>query len=155
MNQESHLLWQQALLRAEHQGLLNRIEEQSYHASGFLVPPMPTDDGALLRKALLSEDCVNDLVRPLREAGWTVTIDEPEAQGLYIEVEATAGSESKRIALLYTCASAPSIYRELAQRVDLILFRGVPYRLKGYIQGLSIAVGPVAGWLPPKPLNAQ
>jgi hypothetical protein len=35
---------------------------------------MPTDNGVLLRQAMLSEDCLRDLVRPLRDAGWSVAV---------------------------------------------------------------------------------
>jgi hypothetical protein len=44
---------------------------------------MPTDNGVLLRQAMLSEDCMRDLVRPLRDAGWSVAVSEPDEKGLY------------------------------------------------------------------------
>src|SRR5208337_2330876 len=44
MNDDSTLLWQQALFQAEAQGILKVIEEKRYHDHGRLVPVMPTDD---------------------------------------------------------------------------------------------------------------
>jgi len=61
---------QQALLQADLQMKLKVIEQDRYQEHGRLVPEMPTDDGVTLRKAILSEDCMNDVVRPLRDAGW-------------------------------------------------------------------------------------
>ncbi|MCX5540024.1 hypothetical protein M3A49_11045 [Paraburkholderia sp. CNPSo 3076] len=68
MNDDGKLLWQQALFQATAQSRLKLIEQQTYQKHGRLVPEMPTDNGALLRKAKLSGDCIKDLVRPLRNA---------------------------------------------------------------------------------------
>ena len=59
---------QQALFQAEAQMKLKIIEQDRYQKHGRLVPEMPTDNGVTLRKAILSEDCMRDLVRPLRDA---------------------------------------------------------------------------------------
>ena len=77
MNDDSTLLWHQARLRAELHGLATSIEEKYYHDHGRLVPELPTDDGTLLRKAILSEECIKNFVRPLRYAGWSVDVGEP------------------------------------------------------------------------------
>lgn len=149
MNDDSTLLWQQAQFHAEAQGILKVIEEKRYHDHGRLVPEMPTDDGALLRKAILSEDCIKDLVRPLRDAGWSVEVGEPEERGLYVTVVATSGEEQFGAALLYSCATGNQTYRELAKTSKVILYRGAPYHQEQYAYGLDIHVGPVAGWQPP------
>ena len=149
MNDDSTLLWQQALFQAEAQGILKVIEEKRYHDHGRRVPEMPTDDGALLRKAILSEDCINDLVRPLRDAGWSVEVGEPDERGLYATVVATSDEEQFGAALLYSCATDNTIYRKLAQTSNVILYRGAPYHQEQFAYGLYIDVGPVAGWQPP------
>jgi hypothetical protein len=110
---------------------------------------MPTDDGALLRKAILSEDCINDLVRPLRGAGWSVEVGEPDERGLYIIVVASSGGEKFGAALLYICATENKIYRKLAETSNVILYRGAPYKQEQFAYGLDIHVGPVTGWQPP------
>jgi hypothetical protein len=90
MNEDSKLLWQQALLQGNAQMSLKVIELKRYQKFGRLVPEMPTDDGVLLRKAMLSEDCIKDLVRPLRDAGWNVEVEEPDEHALYVKVVAKA-----------------------------------------------------------------
>jgi hypothetical protein len=149
MNEDSTLLWQQAIFHGQSQGILKRIEEKHFHTHGRLVPELPTDDGALLRKGILSEECINDLVRPLRDAGWRVEVAEPDELGLYMTVVATGSGEKIRAALLYSCASDNSLYRMLAEKSDVILYRGAPYRQNDYAHGLNIHVGPVSGWQPP------
>jgi hypothetical protein len=41
---------------------LKLVEQDLYQKHGRLVPEMPNDDGITLRGALLSEDCMRDLV---------------------------------------------------------------------------------------------
>lgn len=149
MNEDSTLLWQQALFQAEAQLVLKNVAVQRYHDHGRLVPELPTDNGVSLRKAILSKDCINDLVRPLRDAGWSVTVEEPDERALHVTVVATAGDERLRVALLYSCATANDIYRQLAITSDFILYRGAPYHQEQYAYGLTIHVGPVTGWQPP------
>ena len=150
INEDSKLLWQRALLRGQTQFGLKMLEQKRYKEHGRLVPEMPTDDGALLREAVLSEDCVNDLVRPMREAGWQVEVGEPEEKGLFLIVIGKAVGQTFRAALLFSCATDNVIYRKLAETCDAILYRGAPYRQDQYAYGLSIHVGPVAGWQPPR-----
>lgn len=149
MNDDSTLLWQQAMFHAEAQGILKRIIEKRYHDHGRLVPELPTDDGVLLRKAILAEDCINDLVRPLRDAGWSVDVGESDDRALYLTVVATADGEQVAVSLLYSCATANAIYRKLAEASNAILYRGAPYHQDQHAYGLVIHVGPVAGWQPP------
>lgn len=150
MNEDSKLLWQQALFRGEAQMLQNTMEEKIYHKHGRLVPEMPTDNGVLLRKALLSQECMEDLVRPLRQAGWSVVVNEPDTRAFYVTVTASDRVKSFSIALLYSCATENSIYRQLADTCQVILYRGSPYHQDSYAYGISIHVGPVLGWQPPK-----
>ncbi|MCW0983279.1 hypothetical protein OK142_20860 [Agrobacterium sp. BT-220-3] len=150
MNDDSKLLWQQALFRGEAQMLQNTMEEKIYHKHGRLVPKMPTDNGVLLRKALLSQECMEDLVRPLRQAGWSVVVNEPDTEALYVTVTASDRVESFSIALLHSCATENAIYRQLADTCKVILYRGSPYRQDSFASGISIHVGPVLGWQPPK-----
>ncbi|QIF44823.1 hypothetical protein [Aeromonas veronii] len=151
MNEDSKLLWQQTQLQAQMQMYIKMFEEKNYHKHGRLVPEMPTDNGITLRKAILSEDCVKDLVRPLRDAGWSIDIGEPDDQALFIKVVAKSKNQSLKISLLYSCATDNKLYRELAEDSDVILYRGSPYHQAQYAYGISVYVGPVTGWQPPAP----
>lgn len=149
MNQDSTLLWQQALFRGQMQMALNLGEQEHFQVYGRLVPELPTDNGITLRSAVLSEDCIRDLVRPLREAGWSVEVGEPDEQALYMTVVATSGAERLTVVLLYSCGTGNELYRELAKSANAILYRGAPYHQDQYAYGISVHVGPVTGWQPP------
>lgn len=155
MNDGSRLLWQQAQLQAQGQMVLKLLEQQNYKEHGQLVPPMPTDDGVLLRKARLSDECIKDLVRPLRAAGWSVDVGQADAEALYIKVVARSGEAKLRVALLYTCASDNKLYQELTKESDVILYLGAPYNQEGYAYGITKHVGPVTGWQPPLAPNHE
>lgn len=113
----------------------------------------PTDDGIALRKAHLTNECIKDLVRPLRDAGWSVDVSEPDARALFMKVLAKSGGAELRVVLLYSCATDNKLYRELAQQADAILYLGPPYKQNQYAYGLDIHVGPVAAWQPSPALN--
>lgn len=153
MNDDSTLLWQQAQFHAEAQMTLKLIEQDRYQKHGRLVPEMPTDNGVTLRQALLSEECMLDLVRPLRDAGWNVEVSEPDEEALYITVVASRGEKRFGVALLYSCATANDIYRMLAEKCTVILYRGAPYKQESFAYGIAIHVGPVLGWQPPLAIN--
>ena len=154
MSTDSTLLWSKAKFQAGMQFFLKKLQDKLYHRHGRLVPELPTDDGVQMRKAILAKDCIKDLVRPLRDAGWSVAVGEPDERALFVRIVATAEDERKlRVALLYSCATGNEIYRQLASDSDVILYRGAPYHQSQYAYGLSIHVGPVAGWRPPRAPN--
>ncbi|WP_459199275.1 hypothetical protein ACQVRX_01610 [Ralstonia pseudosolanacearum] len=155
MSEDSRLLWQQAQLQVQAQMMLKLVEQKNYHEHGQLVPPMPTDDGVTLRKAHLTNECMKDLVRPLRDAGWGIDVGEPDACALYMNVVARSEETVLRVALLYSCATDNKLYRELAQESDVILYLGPPYQQNAYAYGLSVHVGPVTAWQPPLAPNRK
>ncbi|MGP2684706.1 hypothetical protein [Serratia marcescens] len=150
MNEDSTLLWQQALFRGNVQMKMKLTEQDYFREHGHLVPPLPADDGISLRKGLLSQQCMNDLVRPLRDAGWSVKVNEPDSQALYMIVEASYGEMFLSVALLYSCGTENRIYRMLAEKCGAILYCGPPYKQDAFAYGISVHVGPVLGWQPPK-----
>lgn len=150
MNEYSTLLWQQALLRGNVQMKLKLAEQDYFRRHGHLVPPLPADNGALLRKGLLSQQCMGDLVRPLRDAGWNVNINEPDENALYMTVDASHGDMHFSVALLYSCATENDIYKTLAKNCKAVLYCGAPYKQDSFAYGISVHVGPVLGWQPPK-----
>jgi hypothetical protein len=150
MSEDSKLLHQQAVFRGASQHAVIQAETKYFHEHGRLIPPLPMDDGSLMRKAMLSEDCINDLVRPLRDAGWQVSVSDPEETGLYMTIVARSRETSLKAALLFSCATDNATYKMLARSCTAILYRGPPYRQDQYAYGLgSVHVGPVAGWQPP------
>jgi hypothetical protein len=54
------------------------------------------------------------------------------------------------VALLYSCGTDNSVYRMLAEKCDVILYRGAPYRQESFAHGIGVHVGPVLGWQPPR-----
>ena len=132
---------------------LKLAEQQLYQKHGRLVPELPTDNGALLRKALLTQQCMVDLVRPLRNAGWSVKVNEPEDEALYMIVEASDEQRRFSVALLYHCGTGNDIYRKLSDVCEAILYLGPPYLQEQFAYGIPVHVGPVLGWQPPKAFN--
>ena len=155
MNEDSRLLWQQAQLQAQAQMALKLVEQKNYQKHGQLVPSMPTDDGVTLRKAHLENECMKDLVRPLRGGGWSIDVGEPDARALFMKVVARSGETELRVALLYSCATDNKLYRELEQESDAILYLGPPYQQNAYAYGISVHVGPVTAWQPPLAPNRK
>lgn len=150
MNDDSTLLWQQAQFQAEAQIRIKIIEQDRYQKYGRLVPEMPTDDGVTLRKAILMESCMRDLVKPLRDAGWSIDVQEPDEKARYVTVVASHGEKRFGAALLFSCGSENSLYRTLAEKCDAILYCGPPYMQESYAHGISVHVGPILGWQPPR-----
>jgi hypothetical protein len=155
MSDASKLLWQQALLRGQTQMKINLAEQDFFRKHGQLVPALPADDGVMLRKALLTQDCMQDLVRPLRDAGWRVKVNETDVAALYITVDASHEEKQFSVALLYSCATDNKIYIMLAKDCEAVLYCGAPYEQNSFAHGVSVHVGPVLGWQPPKAGNDE
>ena len=129
---------------------LKVTEQEHFREHGRLVPPLPADDGVTLRKALLSQQCMTDLVRPLRDGGWSVEVNEPDDKALYMTVDACYGDQRFSVALLYSCGTENDIYKMLSRDCAAILYCGAPYKQDSFAHGISVHVGPVLGWRPPK-----
>ena len=98
---------------------------------------------------------MNDLVRPLRDSGWSVEVQEPDDKGLYMTVTAKSGEEQFGVALLYSCATDNALYKKLAETSRAILYRVPPYQQEQFARGISVHVGPVTGWQPPRAPQAR
>jgi hypothetical protein len=92
---------------------------------------------------------MRDLVRPLRDAGWSVEVSGPDDKALYMTVVASHGEKRFGVALLYSCGTANELYRMLAEKCTVILYRGAPYKQESFAYGIAVHVGPVLGWQPP------
>lgn len=74
-------------------------ELEEFQKNCRLVPGLASDDGVMLRKARLMEDCINDVVRPMRSAAWSITVGEPDAEALHVTVTGVSEEERLRVAL--------------------------------------------------------
>ncbi|MFX8860255.1 hypothetical protein ABTM70_18960, partial [Acinetobacter baumannii] len=84
------------------------------------------------------------------DAGWSIAVEEPDEEGLFMTVTASHDEKQIKVALLYSCGSGNEIYRQLAEDCDVILYRGAPYNQDDYAYGITVHVGPVLGWQPPQ-----
>lgn len=88
MNEDSHLLWQQALLQAQGQMVIKKIEQQN-----CLAAKRCTSEGMHQRFSATFESC-----------RLSVEVGEPDDHALSVKVVASSGTQNLRVALLYCCA---------------------------------------------------
>lgn len=113
--------------------------------------PTASDDGWLNRAAILSEKMDNQIIKKLRDKGWQCySFGEPIEDGNYITVNASKGNRTIKIALLYSCATANNIYKELDKTCDYILYQGAYYHQDSFAYGIKNYVGPLNAWLTPE-----
>ncbi|WP_156782177.1 hypothetical protein [Acidihalobacter aeolianus] len=65
-------------------------------------------------------------------------------------VVASHGDKHFSVALLESCATENVIYKMLAEECMAILYCGPPFEQDSFAYGVSVHVGPVLGWQPPK-----
>jgi hypothetical protein len=144
----------QAVMRSTPNALRARFGHHVLARFGCLVPTSP--DGELpIRLEILVKAAHADIIQPLSEAGWACDVSEPDAEREFLIVRATrfiargAGHFVRggdwSCALLYTSASDNSTYQYLDTQVDLIFYRGEPYRLEQFAHGVRTQVLPLSG----------
>lgn len=112
--------------------------------------PISSDDGWLYRAAILADTMNDEIIASLRAKGWQChSFTDPIAEGEYITVSANKAGKTLHIALLYSCASDNSLYRELDQHCDFILYRGSYYKQESFTQGVKTTVLPLNAWIAP------
>ncbi len=109
-----------------------------------------SDNGVTLQALCFLKNVCAIWSRPLRDAGWSVEVGEPDAKALHMTATASHRDKRLAVALLFSCGTANSIYQMLAEKCDVILYRGAPYHQESFAHGVSIHVGPVLGWQPPQ-----
>ena len=113
--------------------------------------PTSSDDGWLLRAAILSEKMDSEVVVKLRDNNWDChLISDPIKDGEYITVEAKKEDLIIKVALLYSCASSNKLYKCLAENFDYILYQGPSYNQKEYAYNVDVIIRPLNAWLAPK-----
>ncbi|MCL9669381.1 hypothetical protein L2C91_13500 [Rosenbergiella epipactidis] len=109
-----------------------------------------SDDGWMLRSAILSEKMDKDIIENLKNKGWQCyNFEDPVKEGEYITVDAKKDMRSIKVALLYTCVTSREIYLALQNTCDFILFQGASYRINEFTHGLIKEVQPLSAWLAP------
>jgi hypothetical protein len=96
--------------------------------------------GATVRLQMLRQDAEAKLLEPLRTHGWMATIENEVEQGEYLIIAAERGGHSHRVALMYTSATASSVYKKLASQVDQIFINGELCKLNSYAYGIDTPV---------------
>lgn len=150
-NDDSRLLFEEAQFRAKMQFFSQRVMAERYQKYGRIVPELPTDDGWLLRASILSEKCMAELVRPLKDKGWNLIVSDPQRDGEYMLVEGIFDSQRISVALLYSCGTGNKTYKKLDESCQYILYLGAPYHQEQYAYGIKAHVGPLDGWQPVAP----
>lgn len=125
--------------------IINKIQSEN----GLPHSVTASDDGWLLRSAILSDLMDKQIIRSLRNNGWQCgDFIDPVKDGEYITVKAFKNGESIKIALLYSCASSRQLYEKLSIDCDAILFHGAAYHMKEYV-GAVENVYPLNAWIAP------
>ncbi len=148
---DSTLLFEEAQFRTEMQFVSQNIMAERYQKHGRIVPELPTDDGWLLRASILSKKCMSDLVRPLKDKGWHLTVSDPQKGGEYMLVEGVCKNQKISVALLYSCGTGNKTYKKLDENCQYILYLGAPYHQDQYAYGIKAHVGPLDAWQPVAP----
>jgi hypothetical protein len=104
--------------------------------------------GVELRMKLLRDAADQQLVKPFRTHGWTVTVSSESLSGEYLIVEATKSGATRRVALLYTSATDNRHYKELDAAVDHIFTNGALYHINSFAYGITRPVAPVGEFFP-------
>lgn len=103
--------------------------------------PTASDDGWLLRAAILSDKMNTEVIVRLRDKAWQChSFIDPVKEGEYITINAKKDDRNIKIALLYSCASDNSLYRELDKSCDYILYHGNYYKQDSYAGGIKAII---------------
>jgi len=109
---------------------------------------MPVSDQPNPRIAILRRDVERVILQPFRSHGWTAEIAQEHDYQSSLEVVASKGAKTVRIAVLYSTATDNAFYKSLEQRVQHIFFNGQPYMLDSFARGISVPVEPLGDFFP-------
>ena len=76
--------------------------------------------GVELRMKILRDAADEQVVKPMRTHGWTVSTPVEHTDGEYLVIEASKAEAQKKIALMYNSATDNRHYRSLDESVDRI-----------------------------------
>lgn len=98
------------------------------------------DTGVESRLGILESAAKNDIIKPFSTHNWECIIDGKFPNGEYLIISLKKGKVSFKLALLYSCATSNSVYKQLDSLVDLIVLNGSFYRLESYAYGIKTEV---------------
>lgn len=104
--------------------------------------------GVEQRMAILQRAIDQQSIKPFETHGWTVGVEEKNEQAEYIIVMATKEAVVRRVALLYTSATANNIFKQLDTKADRTFTNGALYKPESFIYGLTKPVVPVDEFFP-------
>jgi hypothetical protein len=107
-----------------------------------------SDAGKRQRMTILRGSIEQQIVKPFRTNGWEAKISHEVDDGEYIVVTAKKLETIKRVALLYSSATANSVYKKLDAEVDRTFTNGDLYKPESYAYGLAKPVVPVDEFYP-------
>ena len=100
------------------------------------------------RLAILRRDVEQEMLKPFRSHGWSAEIAQEYDGHSSLEIVASRGPTSVRIAVLYSSATDNTYYKALEQRVEHIFFHGRPYMLESFARGVNVPVEPMGDFFP-------
>ncbi|MBF7686196.1 hypothetical protein I2F17_10225 [Acinetobacter sp. B10A] len=149
-NKKVESFWEEVMLCIETQKIRKILLQDTQIRKTLPFYKTASDDGVLLRKAMLEKNMNDTLLKRLAYKNWIIfDFGEPSVNGEYITVKARKNHQTIGIALLYSCASSNNMYKELATYNDFILYQGYPYNQDDYAYDINCYVGPLNAWLPP------
>jgi hypothetical protein len=92
------------------------------------------------RLGILEAAAKADIIEPFRVHNWECSIEGKFPNGEYVVINLKKLNIEFKIAFLYSCATANSVYKILDQAVDLIVLNGGFYHLESYAYGIQTAV---------------
>ncbi|MBU6453405.1 MAG: hypothetical protein KGS72_16615 [Cyanobacteria bacterium REEB67] len=95
------------------------------------------DSGRETRMSILRRAIEQQIVKPFMTHGWEAEISSEESDGEYIVVTAKKAGAIKKVALLYSSATANNVYKKLDTQVDQIFTNGELYKPESYAYGLT------------------
>ena len=98
------------------------------------------DTGKETRLRILEAAAKTDVIELFRVHNWECFIEGSFPDGEYIVINLKKANVEFKIALLYSCATENSVYKELDRTVDLIVLYGNFYELESYAYGIETKV---------------
>ncbi|MEN2472533.1 YaaC family protein [Burkholderia sp. GS2Y] len=100
------------------------------------------------RIVILRRDVEQVILQPFQSHGWTAEITQEHDYQSSLEVVASKGVKTVRIAVLYSAATDNAFYKSLEQRVQHIFFNGQSNMLDSFARGVSVPVEPLGDFFP-------
>lgn len=98
------------------------------------------DTGKNARLEILKSVAEKEIIESFRIHNWECSIQGIFPVGEYVIVNLQKANIKFKLAILYSCATANSVYKELDKIVDLIVLNGGFYHLESYAHGITTDV---------------